>query len=272
MGGTKRVATILSQALADETIQVDLTACEVDFSRVMLTAEDVALIAVPSYSGRVPAVAAERLEALHGNGARAILVCVYGNRAYEDTLAELRDTASRAGFTVIAAVAAVAEHSIARQYAAGRPNAKDEAQLRTFAAQIRRKIDTGDQSEPEIPGNHPYRKAAGAGIVPKATRACVKCGLCAAKCPVGAIAPDDPTRVDKTRCISCMRCVAVCHHGTRHVNKLMLALVGRMLKKACSERKTCELYIYKSQPNREGVGVAGRLRNPIRPYSPAPRR
>lgn len=242
-GGTKRVAKILSQALADETIQVDLTACEVDFSRVMLTAEDVALIAVPSYSGRVPAVAAERLGALHGNGARAILVCVYGNRAYEDTLAELRDTASRAGFTVIAAVAAVAEHSIARQYAAGRPDAEDEAQLRTFAAQIRRKIDTGDQSEPEIPGNHPYRKAAGAGIVPKATRACVKCGLCAAKCPVGAIAPDDPTRVDKTRCISCMRCVAVCPHGTRHVNKLMLALVGRMLKKACSERKTCELYL-----------------------------
>ena len=202
-----------------------------------------AVITVPVYGGHVAPLALERMKELHADGAPAVVVVVYGNRAYEDTLAELRDTASRAGFTVIAAVAAVAEHSIARQYAAGRPDAEDEAQLRTFAAQIRRKIDTGDQSEPEIPGNHPYRKAAGAGIVPKATRACVKCGLCAAKCPVGAIAPDDPTRVDKTRCISCMRCVAVCPHGTRHVNKLMLALVGRMLKKACSERKTCELYL-----------------------------
>ena len=202
-----------------------------------------AVITVPVYGGHVAPLALERMKELHADGAPAVVVVGYGNRAYEDTLAELRDTASRAGFTVIAAVAAVAEHSIARQYAAGRPDAEDEAQLRTFAAQIRRKIDTGDQSEPEIPGNHPYRKAAGAGIVPKATRACVKCGLCAAKCPVGAIAPDDPTRVDKTRCISCMRCVAVCPHGTRHVNKLMLALVGRMLKKACSERKTCELYL-----------------------------
>lgn len=242
-GGTKRVSTMLCRALADETVAVDLTARDVDLSRVTLTDGDVALIAVPSYSGRVPAVAAERLNAIQGNGARAILVCVYGNRAYEDTLVELRDTACRSGFQVVAAVAAVAEHSIARQYAAGRPDAKDEAQLCAFAARIRRKIDTGDRSEPEIPGNRPYRKAAGAGIVSKATRACVRCGVCAAKCPVGAIDPKDPKRVDKTRCISCMRCVAVCPHGARRVNRLMPALVGRMLKKVCSERKACELYL-----------------------------
>lgn len=242
-GGTKRVSSMLCRALADETVTVDLTAREVDFGRVELTREDVALIAVPSYSGRVPAVAAKRLEAIHGNGARAILVCVYGNRAYEDTLVELRDTACRAGFTVIAAAAAVAEHSIARQYASGRPDGEDEAVLRDFAARIRRKIDLGDLGEPEIPGNRPYRKAAGAGIVPKATRACVKCGVCAAKCPVGAIDAKDPTRVDKQRCISCMRCVAVCPHGARRVNRLMLALAGRMLKKVCTVRKGCELYL-----------------------------
>lgn len=242
-GGTKRVSSMLCRALADETVTVDLTAREVDFGRVELTDGDVALIAVPSYSGRVPAVAAARLEMLHGNGARAILVCVYGNRAYEDTLVELRDTACRAGFKVVAAIAAVAEHSIVRQYAAGRPDGADEAVLRAFAARIRRKIDDGDLDEPEIPGNRPYRKAAGAGIVPKATRACVRCGVCAVKCPVGAIDTADPTRVDKKACISCMRCVAVCPHDARRVNRLMLALAGRMLKKACSERKECEIYL-----------------------------
>lgn len=242
-GGTRRVATILCEALAAESVSVDLTARDVDFGSVTLGREDAALIAVPSYSGRVPAVAAARLAAMHGNGARAVLVCVYGNRAYEDTLVELRDTASQAGFTVIAAVAAIAEHSIARQYAAGRPDAADEAVLRDFAAQIRRKIDSGKTGEPEIPGNRPYRKASGAGIVPKATRACVKCGICAVKCPVGAIDAGDPGRVDKDLCISCMRCVAVCPHGARRVSRLMLALAGRMLKKVCSERKSCELYI-----------------------------
>ena len=124
-GGTRRVAEILSQALANEIVPVDLTARDVDFRSVKLADGDVALIAVPSYSGRVPAVAATRLEMLCGNGARAILVCVYGNRAYEDTLAELRDTATRAGFRVVAAVAAVAEHSIVRHYGAGTHDAAD---------------------------------------------------------------------------------------------------------------------------------------------------
>lgn len=242
-GGTKRVAAIVSQALADETVSVDLTARDVDFGRVALAREDVVLIAVPSYSGRVPAVAVERLGAMRGNGARAILVCVYGNRAYEDTLVELRDTVCRVGFTVIAAVAAVAEHSIARQYATGRPDAADEAELRDFAARIRRKLDDGDLREPALPGNRPYRKAAAVGIVPKATRACVRCGVCAVRCPVGAIDPNDPERVDKKRCISCMRCVTVCPHEARRVNRLMLALAGRMLKKVCSERKSCGIYL-----------------------------
>lgn len=104
------MSSMLSRALTDETVEVDLTAREVDFGQVELSPEEVALIAVPSYSGRVPTVAAARLAAMHGNGARAVLLCVYGNRAYEDTLVELRDKASGAGFKVIAAVAAVAEH------------------------------------------------------------------------------------------------------------------------------------------------------------------
>lgn len=140
-------------------------------------------------------------------------------------------------------MAAVAEHSIVRQYGAGRPDAADEAVLRNFAVRIRRKIDDADDSEPKIPGHRPYRKAAGTGLIPKATRSCVQCGVCAAKCPVGAIDPADPTRVDKKVCISCMRCVAVCPHKARRVNGLLLALVGRLLKKACSERKSSEVYL-----------------------------
>lgn len=242
-GGTQKAADLLTNALGGERIVVDLTDSGADFSAVAPAPEDAAVIAVPSYGGRVPSTAAVRLRAINGGGARAVLVCVYGNRAYEDTLAELEDTAKQAGFQVIAAVAAIAEHSIAHRYAAGRPDAQDAGQLQAFALQIQAKLTAGNGTEPRIPGNRPYRKAGGAGLVPKPTKACTSCGLCAEKCPVQAIDPGDPRHTDQDKCISCMRCVSICPHSARKVGSVKLAAVDAMLKKACSDRKENELYI-----------------------------
>lgn len=242
-GGTKKVSALLTDALDGEVALVDLTDSKQDFHTVSLTQEDVAVISVPSYGGRVPAVAVKRLCMAHGNGARAVLVCVYGNRAYEDTLVELEDATKQAGFQVIAAVAAIAEHSIARQFAAGRPDAQDAKQLYEFARQIQAKLSAGDSTEPSVPGNRPYKKAGGAGMVPKPTKACTKCGVCAAECPVQAIDKENPKKVDEKACISCMRCISVCPHSARKVNPVMLSAASLMLKKVCSERKDCELFL-----------------------------
>ena len=242
-GGTQKVATLLTDALEGEVSRIDLTDSKQDFHTIRLTQDDVAVISVPSYGGRVPAVAVERLTALNGQGARAVLVCVYGNRAYEDTLVELEDAAKQAGFQVIAAIAAIAEHSIARQFAAGRPDAQDAKQLAAFAQQIQRKLSTGSLSEPALPGNRPYKKAGGAGMVPKATKECTNCGVCAAECPVQAISKEDPKKMDEKACISCMRCIAVCPQGSRKVSPVMLSAASLMLKKVCSDRKECELFI-----------------------------
>lgn len=242
-GGTKKVADLLTSALEGELITVDLTDSKQDFDAVSLTQEDVAVISVPSYGGRVPAVAAERLSRVHGSGARAVLVCVYGNRAYEDTLMELEDVAKQAGFQVITAVAAIAEHSIARQFAAGRPDGKDAAQLSDFAKQIQHKLSENNLTEPVIPGNRPYKKAGGAGLIPKPTKECVCCGVCAQACPVQAIDKGNPKKVDEKACISCMRCISVCPHAARKANPIMLAAAGMALKKVCAERKDYELYL-----------------------------
>lgn len=111
-GGTQKVSGLVAGALDKNTVTVDLTVSGLDFSAVSMTEDDVAVISVPAYAGRIPAVVADRLGMVRGNGARAVLVCVYGNRAFEDTLVELEDVAKHAGFRVIAAVAAIAEHSL----------------------------------------------------------------------------------------------------------------------------------------------------------------
>lgn len=241
-GGTMKAADMVAQTLTDAVTLVDLSDSKKDFRSVALNKNDVAVIAVPSYGGRVPATAVARLAKLRGNGARAVVMAVYGNRAYEDTLLELQDTAAEAGFAVIAAIAAVAEHSIAHQFATGRPDAQDQQQLKTFAQSIKEKLASGELSMPHVPGNRPY-KTSSVSMVPKATKACVSCGLCAQKCPVQAIDRLHPQNVDKKACISCMRCVAICPHHARRIHPIMQAAAGLALKKACAQRKEAELFI-----------------------------
>ncbi len=95
----------------------------------------------------------------------------------------------------------------------------------------------------EIPGNRPYKKAGGAPLVPKADGKCNGCGTCAKECPVRTIDISDPKSTDAKKCISCMRCIKVCPQHARSVNKLMVAAAAMALKKACSVRKECELYL-----------------------------
>lgn len=53
-GGTQKAADLFTQALAGQVQTVDLCDSRADFSAVSLSAEDLAVIAVPSYGGRVP--------------------------------------------------------------------------------------------------------------------------------------------------------------------------------------------------------------------------
>ncbi len=241
-GGTKRAADLLQGGLTAESTLIDL--CSPGFHGAVLTAGDVAVIAVPSYGGRVPCTVTERMEKIQGNGARAILVCAYGNRAYDNTLAEMKHQAELAGFRPIAAVAALAEHSMARKVAAGRPDPEDAAALKEMAETIRAKLDSGNDTPVQVPGTVPEERIGNFGgkMAPRAVRGCCHCNICVEECPVLAIDADS-MEADQSKCIGCMRCVAVCPREARKLNVIIESLGGVALSVLCSRRKENELFI-----------------------------
>ena len=240
-GGTEKVANAITKNWKQiETI--DLTLPDTDYAKISFEKDSLVLIAMPSFGGVAPNLALKRASMLKGNGALCAIATIYGNRAYEDTLLQMQDCAQTASFHVIAAVSAVAEHSIIRKYAAGRPNLNDCKELTEFGDRILEKAASGALSTPAVPGNRPYKKAV-TGMIPKADSTCTACGLCAQKCPSGAISADQLKLSDKSKCISCMRCVSICPVHARKVSQLMTSVAAAALKKACSVEKENELFI-----------------------------
>lgn len=73
-GGTEKVAKIVANELNKKVITLNMLKRNSTLDKNQLTKDDVAVISVPSYGGRVPSVVSERLSLIQGNGARAILV------------------------------------------------------------------------------------------------------------------------------------------------------------------------------------------------------
>lgn len=152
------MSEILCQGMGKESVVTDLCVKAADIQLPNIQEDDLAIIAMPVFAGRVPALAVDRLRMVKPNSAKCVVVAVFGNRAYDDALLEMQDVASEIGFRVIAAIAAVAEHSIIRKYGKGRPDANDEQTLRQFGTDIICKAGSDDCTMPQVPGNRPYKK------------------------------------------------------------------------------------------------------------------
>jgi len=206
---------------------VNFTPPESRKQQVFFTDEDIVIIGVPVYAGRVPNVLLKYLNSIKGNGALAISVVVYGNRNYDDALIELNDILELNGFKVIAAGAFIGEHSFSKTLGQNRPDEKDTAIVNDFASKIYAKLTTEDKVETiAVKGNKPYRKYYKPKnkegipvdirkVTPKTNSNCNDCKLCVTYCPMGSIDFNNVSKLNGI-CIKCGACIKKCPNNAKY--------------------------------------------------------
>lgn len=210
-GGTKKVGEVFAGEVARTVCPWELGKKETRKNEAELL-----VVAVPVFGGRIPGVAAQRLQKLDGQGKQAVTLVVYGTRAYEDALLELNDVITDCGFQVVASGAFVAQHSMAPQVGPGRPDGADEEELRVFARRVLEKIEGGQAGKVEVPGNRPYKPQMQMPATPICLPSCTRCGACAAVCPTEAVAIcEDSVQTKVEKCILCMACTVACPENAR---------------------------------------------------------
>ncbi len=252
-GTTRRTLEAIAEGMAPgQARHVDLSLPPPPDAGITAIDSGIALIGVPVYAGRVPLTAVERLKKIKARKIPAVIVVVYGNRAFEDALLELKEISVDAGFAPVAGAAFIVEHSFAGKQAPialGRPDGKDLATAREFGKAARSRLDAFGRSKNappvEVPGAIPHReRMPHAGISPLTREElCTLCGTCAGLCPTGAIAIDGRVLTDASACILCHACVKGCPEGARVMEaEPIKAIVARLLAN-CMARREPEMFI-----------------------------
>ena len=237
---TKRVVEAVAAGLSNEVVSYDITN-DTATDTVIIPREELLVVGVPVYAGRVPAMAVERLRRFKGEKTPAVVLAIYGNRHYDDAVLELHDMMTECGFRTVAAGAFIAQHSIFPKVGAARPDAEDLAEIKTFAEKSLAVL-AGDFGAIDLPGNRPYKVPGGNPIWPTASRKCNGCGACAKLCPTGAIDPAAPKGVNKEKCIKCGRCIVVCPTKARRFYGIKYSLAAARFNSAFAARKANEMW------------------------------
>lgn len=242
---TKKIVDEIAKNISDNVISYDVTSCPI-LEQIDMSRGDVLVIGMPVYGGRIPQSALQSILKLNGNGAPAIISCIYGNRDYDDALLELRNEVEARGFVVVSASAFIARHSIFTQIAQDRPNSEDLKQASDFANLSKKMIlgidDLTQVEQLQLKGNYPYKIFKQLPIYPTADDTCIACGKCALKCPLNAISKENLRKTDAEKCIACGRCIVECSVDSRNFRGEFFEARAEMFKNAFSVPKTNEFY------------------------------
>ncbi len=180
---------------------------------------------MPTYAGKLPNKMLPLVrDQMEGNGALAVAVVTFGNRCFDNSLAELCAGLEAHGFHTVAAAAFVGRHAFTDAWQTAAPTGTTSR--RPGLCLPHRGKGGGFDGDPRPCGGArrprgPLLCAQGhrrrACPVPEGQAGdrperCTDCGACVRLCPMGAINPSNVAEVPGT-CIKCQRCVRKC---TKH--------------------------------------------------------
>ena len=265
-GGTERVCAEIAKALSDR-LQApseggSLNGPEARKRVYEFSASDLLVIACPTYAGRLPnKIAPDLRSILRGNRTPAVAVVTFGNRAFDNALAELVMLLSGNGFYPVSAGAFVTRHAFTDALGL-RPAILDLWEMRSFAARtaeillhsdafpasatVPDSIPASATLSVTVPGDPdaPYYVPKGLDgnpanflkAKPKVNGRCNQCGACAAMCPTGAINPRDASDVSGI-CIKCQACVRRCTRQARYFDDPAFLSHVAALERDCVDPK-----------------------------------
>ncbi len=227
-GNTKTVVKSLSHHISTKLAlpesDFDFTLPESRTSFPLLSDKYLVIFGMPTYAGRLPNLMLKYLDTIEGNGALAVGMVTFGNRSFDNSLAELCRVLEVKGFQVVGGGGFCGEHSFSCTLGKGRPNLKDMEEIQVFAEQIsnllkEKSIDSIMAKKLEIIGDYNseyYKPRDRFGnfidirkVKPKTNDECINCGLCAEICPMGVISKDDFSLITGI-CIKCCACEKRC--------------------------------------------------------------
>ncbi len=258
-GNTRKIVERISDKLATLT---DLPIETIDFTlppkreqKYEFSEGDLVIVGTPTYAGKTPNKILPFLKSgLIGGGAAAIAVVTFGNRSFDNSLAELCDVLESNSFHTIAGGAFACRHAFTDKMADGRPDTGDLLDCDLFSEKILAKIQNMDTfPEPvKVDGDAsaPYYVPKGTdgqpakflkAVVQTDKEICVECGTCIELCPMGSINPLDVSK-NIGPCIKCHACVRGCPTGAKYFSDPAFLSHVAMLEMNFTSRKENKLF------------------------------
>ena len=246
-GTTKSIVQSIAHGINQSNVElIDITKPNKRKQQLKTSENELLIVAVPVYMGRVPALLSEWLHTIKADKTPTVCIVVYGNREYEDSLLELKNIMKKRGGIPIACAAFIGEHSFSSSdapIAVARPDATDLNHAEMFGHKINETLQSissvDDISCINVYGNYPYKDLEDLLSVDfiAISDKCLQCGVCAEACPVGAIDLENSSLLDKEKCILCCACIKCCPENARTMKPSIVKAMSVRVSEMCRERK-----------------------------------